>query len=149
MINGEVQSAFDILYDCWVTTTGKTKPMAMVLPVIKCGGSAISGCKEVVGAVTLDVIWINNHDNAQNYNDAPRNMTPAATDSNHDAFICPPETTGEVCWNNFVTRFGLGTATYEKQTIYFLTSCEKNQIPIGTSGGLPFDLRAEIPVLVE
>ena len=147
MINGQVQSAFDDLYDCWREATGRTQPFEMTLPVIECGDGVIGGCKTYKNPVTVTVIWINRTDNAQNYNDAPRSMS-APPDSDIEDWTYDTAHDAETNWNNFASNFGLGTATYEQMTIYLLTSCQE-QPPRGRPGGQPMNGLSDIPVLVE
>lgn len=147
MINGQLQTVFDDLYACWAEATGRIQPFEMTLPVVKCGDNVIGGCKEYLNPVTVTVIWINNHDNAQNYKDAPKSMS-APPDSQYEDWEYDPTHDAEWNWNDFANNFGLGTATYEQQTIYLLTSC-KEQEPKGRPGGQPMNGYADIPVLVE
>lgn len=147
MINGQVQSAFDDLYDCWVEATGRTQPFEMTLPVVECGEGVIGGCKTYKNPVTVTVIWINDTDNAQNYRDAPRSMS-APPESQFEDWAYDPAHDAEWNWNDFASNFGLGTATYEQKTIYLLTSCQEQE-PRGRPGGQPMSGLADIPVLVE
>jgi hypothetical protein len=139
---GEIQSAFKDLYDCWVEKTGKIELWKLTLPVIDCPGNNITTCQALQGAVTVNIVWINNQTDPH-YNNAPTEM---------DGWTVPGNT-GEERWNNFVIHFNLqnvdgAPAPYDQKSIYFLPDCNPHE-PAGTSGGENFGILAKIPVLVE
>lgn len=141
---GEIQSAFNDLYNCWADNTSKTQIWPLTLPVIDCGDqNNVGPCQELVGAVEINVVWITKAGEDPGYNDAPTQMDDW---SNND-----PD--GEVRWNDFVSHFKLenvdgSPAPYAKKSIYFLPDCNPHD-PMGVSGGENFGILAEIPVLVE
>lgn len=157
---GQIQSAFNDLISCWKNNQGldtdhngwPDRPWTLTLPVIDCPGNNTSNCSQVVGVVTLNILWISNNDKNQ-YNEVPRNMQ-VTMDGNTTTFSCPQPTSGQQCWSNFVTAFKLrdvlnGTpATYENKTIYFLPDCNPH-IPTGIGGGHNYGILAKIPVLVQ
>ncbi|MFO8047922.1 MAG: hypothetical protein R6U29_02720, partial [Desulfosudaceae bacterium] len=147
-IGGQLQTTFDDFYDCWVANSqGKTQPWEITLLVVDCPGNNITTCQEVVGAVTLTIVWINSQNDPQ-YNDAPEQMGAWSNDD--------PD--GQVRWNDFVAHFnlknlnetgdGLVDAPYDKKSIYFLPDCNPHD-PTGGTGGRNFGIMAKIPVLVQ
>jgi hypothetical protein len=157
---GQIQTAFNSLISCWKNNQGldtdhngwPDRPWTLTLPVIDCPGNNTSNCSQVVGVVTLSILWITNTDK-NHYNEVPRNMQ-VTMDGITTTFSCPQPTSGQQCWNNFVTAFNLrdvlnGTpAFYENKTIYFLPDCNPH-IPTGISGGHNYGVLAKIPVLVQ
>jgi hypothetical protein len=149
---GMVQTAYDKLLKCWndniaLDTDGDKipdQPWQMRLPVIDCVGNNTGNCAEVVGAVTLNVIWITRTDKNQMIA-VPRKMGD---------WTCSAGSTGQQCWDSFVNHFQLRDvlnntyAFYEDKTIYFLPDCTPH-IPSGTTGGQNFGNLARIPVLVK
>jgi hypothetical protein len=144
---GQIQSAFTALFNCWAGQTNKIQPWTMMLPVVTCPGNNITTCQELVGAVTVKVVWITGEGEDPGYNDAPTQMGSWSS-SNAD---------GSVRWSEFVAHFGLenldansGTAPapYVKKSIYFLPDCSPH-VPTGGSGGENFGVLAKIPVLVD
>ncbi len=140
---GEISAAFKKFRDCWAGKTGKTKPWKLTLLVIDCPGNNVSPCERVVGAVTVNIIWITGEGEDPKYNEAPTEMEKWSNQN--------PD--GSVRWASFVKRFRLKNldntpALYEKKSIYFLPDCEP-QIPTGRSGGQNFGILAKIPVLVK
>ena len=144
---GQIQSAFTALNNCWAEQTGKTQPWQLTLPVVECPGNNITTCQRLVGAVTVNVVWITGEGEDPGYNDAPTQMGAWSSSS--------PD--GSVRWNSFVTHFNLnnldpdtGTAPapYVKKSIYFLPDCTPHE-PAGLSGGENFGILAKIPVLVD
>jgi hypothetical protein len=136
------------------------QPWEITLPVVKCEdrfgepGNDIGICDELVGAVTMRVVWMTR--TGAPYSSVPKKM--GAWPPNGDPLrgtdgFCTGS--GEDCWNSFVRYFNLqdilqgGTpATYENKTMYFLPSCEPHP-PAGRSGGKNFGILAKIPVLVK
>jgi Flp pilus assembly protein TadG len=144
---GQIQSAFTALYNCWNGQTNKTQPWELMLPVVKCPGNNVTTCQELVGAVTVKVVWITGEGEDPGYNDAPTQM---GSWSNSSA-------DGSARWNSFVNHFklenldpntGVAPAPYAKKSIYFLPDCSPH-VPSGISGGENFGVMAKIPVLVD
>jgi len=164
--NGEIQTAFDKLITCWKNNTsldvsGPTgipdgipdKPWRITLPVFDCS-SGVEPCTPVVGAVTVDVVWITRNDKNQ-FNEVPRYFSiPDNPDTDADEsqeWTC--SSTGEACWNEFRQKFNLkdqnnNAASYEDKALYFLPNCNPH-VPAGGTGGENYGIYAERPVLVE
>ncbi|MHC4321966.1 MAG: pilus assembly protein TadG-related protein [Planctomycetota bacterium] len=139
---GEIQSAFNSLKTCWENSHGGDL-WELMLPVITCPGNNVSPCEALVGAVTVDVVWITGAGEDPTYSNVP---TDHAGWSNTD-----PD--GQVRWADFASYFNLnnidGTpAPYQKKAIYFLPNCEPH-IPVGGTGGTNFGVLAKVPVLVD
>jgi hypothetical protein len=181
MIGGQVQSAFDDFWDCWDThvqsTVGEEQKWSMMLPVVTCPGNNVGICPEVVGAVTVEVIWVNTSINKVIGVDPDTGENITATDwgivpLEHGGWTAPAgsEDNGEERWESFISDpkdpessyFGVGPefgggfnlrnvtgemAPFQKKAIYFSPSCEKH-VPTGMTGGRNFGVLAKTPVLV-
>ncbi|MCK9275464.1 MAG: pilus assembly protein TadG-related protein [Syntrophales bacterium] len=146
---GEIQSAFNELYECWASKTGKATTWNLTLPVIDCPGQNVGPCEKITGAVNLNIIWIEDKGNKID-DDAPFHMDdwnaaddPAVTDIND----------GSQRWSSFVNHFNLqnsdGTpAPFAQKSIYFKPDCTPHE-PAGVSGGANYGILAKVPVLVE
>jgi hypothetical protein len=147
---GQIQSAFDDLYECWENQTAKTSPWSMTLPVIKCPSNNVGTCEEVVGAVVVNVLWITGAGTPK-WDEAPMSMSGVPGYSDFDGSSL---TDGEARWASFTDHFHLkdidnvSPAPYVKKSIYFLPDCDPH-IPMGITGGKNFGILARIPVLVE
>jgi hypothetical protein len=159
-IGGQVQSAFDDLYDCWVATNDTDgdgwpdRPWRLLLPVIQCDDSNPGPCNTLIGAVAMDVLWMVESVNQNRIDDeAPRRMADWDGSGITD---------GKARWDAFVDHFQIrsgpgegpaywedppGDNGYRQKTIYFSPSCDP-QTPVGGTGGANFGIRAAIPVLV-
>lgn len=148
---GEVQVAYNGLYSCWknagLDTDGDgwpDKAWTLTLPVIKCPGNNTGNCSQVVGAVTIDIVWITQTDKNQ-MKEVPRKM---------EGWTCPAGFTAQQCWDSFVAYFQLqdvlngSNAFYEDKTMYFKPDCTPH-VPAGRTGGENFGILAKIPVLVK
>ncbi|NIS71311.1 MAG: hypothetical protein GTO12_20935 [Proteobacteria bacterium] len=150
---GEIQSAFNQLIQCWEGTTDKRVPWTLTLPVVECPGNNVTTCQKVVGAVTINIVWITGAGEDPDYREAPMEMGPFG---DYGAWSYPADagnTNGEARWNSFVTHFHLrnvdgSPAPYQKKAIYFLPDCTPH-IPRGGTGGENFGILAQIPVLVK
>lgn len=161
-VNGQVQSAFQILYDCWEEATGKTKPWNLTLPVVECP-SGVGPSNKLVGAVNLNVVWIVDQANSIDTR-APNEMALPPDDSSG---VSPgtwsnSSTSGVTRWDDFVTTLGIEKPDYtpaywdadpqesgwRQKTIYFLPDCSYHE-PKGLTGGENYGVLAEIPVLVD
>ncbi|SDX51442.1 TadG family pilus assembly protein [Thiocapsa roseopersicina] len=148
--DGQVNSAYSELYDCWEDRTEKTDPWNMVLPVIACAGNR--PCAPVVGTVSVSVLWITSD---------PAKVADAPTEM---GYVDPSlgswsntSTDGQIRWNDFVTSFGIvglpfnkGSTTdfeYPHKTIFFAPDCQPAE-PGGLTGVRNFGIRSLIPVLV-
>jgi hypothetical protein len=143
---GEVQSAFSMFVDCWISHTNKETSWQLTLPVIDCDGNNVTTCQDVRGAVTINIVWICEKTDPHYY-DVPTHMECGQLVWDNDN----PD--GAARWDSFVSFFNLkdvngNEAPYDAPSIYFLPDCTPH-IPVGTSGGENFGILAEIPVLVE
>jgi hypothetical protein len=139
---GDIATAFKQMRQCWEEATGKSVPWTLTLPVVECPGNNISTCQKVLGAVTVNVVWITGEGEDPSYSEAPRVMGDWSSDL----------ADGQQRWAGFVQNFSLtnadGTpAPYQKKAIYFKPDCEPH-IPSGRTGGENFGILAKIPVLV-
>lgn len=159
VIGGEVQTVFDEIYNCWRVMADSNgdgepdQPWSMTLPIIECDDSNPGPCNRLIGATTMEILWIVRSVNINQIdNVAPRSMADWSSDS--------PD--GRTRWDSFVNYFDIKSAPgsglalwqdppgdngYRSTTIYFSPSCDP-QTPVGGSGGANFGIRAEIPVLV-
>lgn len=155
---GVQQTTFDDLRNCWISQAGDRnsngipdEPWELTLPVIDCPGNNVSNCAELLGAVTLVVVWITEA-GTPDWDDAPKWMADWPTIAELGA-IPDFETNGQARWSSFVSHFQLKNADnedapYAKKSIYFLPDCSPH-VPTGGSGGENFGILAKIPVLVE
>ncbi|APG26973.1 hypothetical protein A7E78_03470 [Syntrophotalea acetylenivorans] len=149
---GGVQDVtFNSFETCWENETDKKRVWNMTLPVIECPANNVSNCPTVVGAVNVDVVWVQRDNPDKDFTDAPREM---------EDWSCPDGTPGFDCWKSFVDHFNLANVSgppitdqdykdmFQKKAIFFLPSCEKIA-PAGVTGGTNYGVLAEIPVLVD
>jgi hypothetical protein len=157
--NGQVNSAFTELYNCWRShaPAGEdwpTVPITFNMPVVD--GCRFGGyCATVIGAVRVEVLWMFlNNPNSSGINGID-NTAPWRMEE----WTAPEEgADGITRWNSFVDAFDLLIdsdpdieATWEnggaiQQTMYFRPSCEA--IELGQTGGANYGVRAAVPVLV-
>jgi hypothetical protein len=151
--NGQVQSAFQQFWECWVEQTERQRPWNMTLPVLDCPDGSVGPTNDLVGAVNVNVVWVVNQ-TPEVYDDAPTQMEMPPDDSDG---VSPGTWTssadGETRWNEFVDHFNLedGTgspAPMQQKTIYFLPDCSYHE-PKGNTGGENYGVLARIPVLVD
>jgi len=148
---GMIESAYDQMRGCWMNYPGldtdadgwPDQPWELTLAVIDCPENNTGNCSTLVGAVTVQVLWITRTDKNQ-MAEVPMKMAD---------WTCPSESTPQQCWSDFVTHFQLHDvsddtpATYEDKTIYFKPDCSYHD-PTGSSGGGNYGILAKIPVLV-
>ena len=155
---GQIQSAFDDLYDCWRAASGKTSPWNLTLPVVACPGNNITTCQTLVGAVNLNVIWMFDNTfnpNNPNPNDMPTEMSVSqeGQTTSWSSAEAGSGATPQQIWDSFASRFNLrnvdgSPAPMQQKAIYFLPDCNPHD-PAGLTGGRNFGILAEIPVLVD
>lgn len=169
MINGHLANSYEDFHDCWVVHTDKKRNWNMTLPVVECAddGMRIENCLPVVGAVNVNVIWVNLqlNSNPQNqeeryYEDVPREMTLYDDDGGIIlSWACPVGYRS--CWKSFVDTFGIQDYynpnpisdedyddLYETDHIYLLPDCTDHD-PTGVTGGENFGIFSKYPVLVK
>jgi len=146
---GYIEFAHGQLRTCWEAFTGRTRPWTLTLPVIECPGNNIGNCASVVGAVTVNIVWINHWENDPLYSEAPWRMENPRTGTTWSS----NNSNGQVRWNSFVQNFNLqnvdgSPAPYQRRGVYFLPDCNTHQ-PRGRTGGENFGIMAKIPVLAK
>jgi hypothetical protein len=148
---GDITSAFGGLYDCWTSKTAKTDLWKLTLPVVECNDNNLGPCNKVVGAVTLNIVWILEKSNKID-DDAPYQMGDGWQNTSPD---------GITRWNDFVEHFNLRkpdgeyafyssdpqSSGFMQKAIYFLPDCTVHE-PAGATGGENYGVLAKIPVLV-
>jgi len=169
-IGGMTDNVFRNLRNCWLNASVlkdwrgyPRERWGWTLPVIDCPGNNPGPCSVMVGAVTLDVIWINNANADPNWRDIPLQMegwecstwVGAGRPENIDSLT---QEQRQQCWQEFATNFNLQTwdgtsvgaltPSQLMKTIFFLPSCEYHE-PRGATGGRNFGILARIPVLVQ
>jgi Flp pilus assembly protein TadG len=148
---GVQDNVFRALRDCWITEAESTNPIdnlpnqpwELRLPVVDCPANNVSNCPTLLGAVTVQVVFISPEGGTPDWDDAPRQMA--------DWQNLDPD--GQVRWDSFVEHFKLKNvdglyADYAKKSIYFLPTCDPQE-PAGLTGGENFNIMAKIPVLVD
>ena len=148
---GGIQGAFDLLRNRWIDETNQDQPWNLTLPVVTCTGNNVGGCREVVGAVNIDIVWITGAEDDLLYVDAPMDMYNPNT-------MMPwsgQGLGGEERWQSFVATFNLVDINdeeefvpYQRETIYFVPDCNSH-VPTGGTGGENFGVLAKVPVLVD
>lgn len=180
---GANQVVFDNLRDCWLQSSDNPPQPPdqfwdLTLPVVNCIGNNVGNCPEVVGAVTVNMIWMTEAGTAKP-EDSPSDMedwhwdTARAIDEEIDEDGCKdldekigtptdPEgpwsnylnyTEGMARWDCFVRHFNLknadgSDATFDKKSMYFVPDCNPHELG-GHTGGDNFGVLAKYPVLVE
>jgi hypothetical protein len=146
---GYIQNAHGMLRDCWQILTGETQPWTLTLPVIECPGNNVNSCATMVGAVTVNIVWITSWEDDPSYSWAPWQMENPRTGTTW--LSNNPD--GQVRWNSFVQDFNLQTVDgnpvpYQRRSVYFLPDCTFHQ-PKGRTGGENFGIMAKIPALAK
>jgi hypothetical protein len=169
-VGGMQDTVYNDLRDCWLDTPVPKdwrgypiESWSLTLPVIDCPGNNPGPCSELVGAVTLNIIWIKQSGSDPNWMDIPLQMenwecsiwVAAGREEDINALDSSQR---HACWQEFATEFNLHTAdetpvgdlTHSdiQKTIFFLPDCTPHD-PRGNSGGENFGILAKIPKLVE
>jgi Flp pilus assembly protein TadG len=170
-INGMVDNVYRDLRDCWLDNTDLEKDWRgypkeawrLTLPVIDCPSSVISTCSTILGAVSVDLLWIKESNADPQWLDVPVQMeewecagwVAAGRPTNLNSGMSSAQR--QQCWRDFATEFQLqradGTsvgnlsASELLKTMFFRPNCEF-RLPTGTPGGENFGVRAN-PVLVQ
>jgi Flp pilus assembly protein TadG len=147
---GVQDNVFRELRDCWIASDNSpgpdglpNEPWPLTLPVIDCPSNNVSNCATLLGAVTVQVVFMSPEGGTPDWDDAPTQMA--------DWQSSDPD--GQARWSSFVQHFGLKNvddlyADYAKKSIYFLPTCDPQE-PAGLSGGENYGILAKIPVLVD
>ncbi|MDH4317089.1 MAG: pilus assembly protein TadG-related protein [Desulfobulbaceae bacterium] len=155
-IGGQTNALGD-LFNCWLEHAADNddngipdEPWNITLLVVQCDNNNMENCPKVVGAVNLNVIWINNYPgDEKKYEKAPRKMNNVP---GHSPWVCA-ESGEEECWASFVEEYQIknadgNLAPYQGRAIYFLPDCTLHE-PMGVTGGENFGILAKYPKLVE
>jgi hypothetical protein len=170
-VGGMQNTVYDQLRDCWLDpATGLAtddrgypiEPWTITLPVIDCPANNVGPCSQLVGVVTLDVLWIKQSSTDPQWQDIPLQME----DWTYSGIVDNPELTIDTmteaqrqeAWQEFTERFELFTADDTsvgdlsasdiQKTMFFRPDCGYHE-PIGGTGGFNFGVLARIPVLVQ
>ena len=140
---GDMPVAFSLLRDRWEDVTDKDESWRITLPVVECPN------KTMVGAVTVNIVWITGEVEDPAYSDAPWVME----DPRDQTTWSSNDPDGQVRWNSFVQNFNLqkmdgSSAPYQEKVVYFLPDCNYHK-PAGRTGGENFGVLAKIPVLAK
>jgi Flp pilus assembly protein TadG len=146
---GYIQNAHGMLRQCWQILTGETQLWTLTLPVIECPGNNMDSCASVVGAVTVNIVWITPWEDDPSYSWAPWQMENPRTGTTWSS----NDPDGQVRWTSFVQNFNLqnvdgNPVPYQRRGVYFLPDCNTHQ-PKGRTGGENFGIMAKIPVLAK
>jgi Flp pilus assembly protein TadG len=175
-IGGMTDNVYRDMRDCWLSAPllkdWRGYPIerwGLTLPVIDCPGNNPGSCSEVIGTVTLNVIWIKQSGTDSGWTDIPLKVNGFEGTQNWECSIWRdagrPENINSLdisqrqqCWREFANHFNLQTAngtsvgdltpSQLQKTIFFLPSCEYHELK-GTTGGRNFGVLARIPVLVK
>jgi hypothetical protein len=170
-VGGVQANIYNDVRNCWMNNPSPkdsrgypTERWTQTLPVIDCPSNNIGPCSDVIGAVTVDFLWVKESGADPGWTDIPMQMegwecsnwVAAGRPTNINTGLT--ETQRHQCWQEFADTFGL--KTYDdtsvgdltpsdlQTTMYFLPSCEPHE-PGGMTGGENFGVLAEIPVLVK
>jgi len=172
---GMQDNVYRDMLDCWLNASGLDNDWrgyprdvwSLTLPVIDCPSNNPGPCSVILGAVTLDVVWIKQSGSDPQWKDVPFQMQHwecsewvAAGRPETGNMNNPPLNSDQrhLCFQEFAQEFNLRTANETsianlthsdvQKTILFLPSCEAHE-PKGTSGGDNYGVLARIPVLVD
>jgi hypothetical protein len=162
--NGEIQSIFgnpsgkESFYSCWWRqSNGSRRPWKVRLPVVSCPDPSISRCATLLGAVDVNIMWmqIQANDCYRSDSRSPTENYPTVMEgiegTDYGSWASPNPADPAASWASFFSHFNLqnvsGPATCAQKTIYFLPDCTPHE-PAGNTGGENFGIQAKIPVLV-
>ena len=174
-VGGMQATVYNDLRDCWLygplpkdSRGYPRESWTLTLPVIDCPGNNPGPCSDLVGAVTLNIIWIKQSSTDPEWRDIPLQMkSPGKEEWKCSKWFDAGEpkdidaldsSQRHECWQEFSTAFSLCTADGTsvgdltpsdlQKTIFFLPDCTPHE-PQGDSGGENFGILAKIPKLVE
>ncbi len=178
---GQVNPVFTAIQNCWMASAAPDDtdwrgfpkvPMAVTLPVINCPDNNVGNCSELLGAVTVEILWVKDSGVDPGWEQIPLEME---REDEEEPWTCSKwdgtewkgeikiddvisETDRQACWQEFATTFNLNTwddvnvgtlaAADIQKTFFFKPSCEIFE-PRGITGGENYGILAKIPVLVE
>ena len=164
-VGGQINDDYNTLRNCWLNFPGLNKdsrgfpiePWTLTLPVIDCPDKNPGPCSDLVGVVTLDVLWIKQSGADPQWTDIPLQMEGWSC-SLGTAINALDVAQRQQCWMEFADTFDLQTADDTSvgdlrhseilKTMFFRPDCEAHE-PRGTTGGQNFGVLARIPVLVK
>jgi hypothetical protein len=114
----------------WAQSLHGTKPWRVKLPVISCPANIISNCSNVVDAVTVNILWVNNNGDTLTDPGLSHSFYPTtmAGIPGYGDWTSPDPAHAIPSWNDFVSHFHLrdvngAPAPYKQKAIYFLPDC--------------------------
>jgi hypothetical protein len=143
-MGGEVEKVLDTLAACF---RGRNTPWKITVPVVDCDANNIGTCERVVGAITIDIVLINDEMQDKDFSNVPNAMPGWINEF-------PGTLRG---WESFRDFFKLKyidangnaiDAEYVGKTIYFHPDCDGTSVA-GSTGGLFFGVFSKSPVLVK
>ncbi len=172
-VGGMQDTVYNDLRDCWLNSSLEKdlrgypiESWTWTLPVIDCPGNNPGPCSELVGAVTLNILWIKQSGADPNWMDIPLQMNKPMEEAAWVCSECGEErdinaldsSQRHACWKEFSEVFKLHTADGTsvgdltpsdlQKTIFFLPDCTPHD-PKGGSEGENFGILAKTPVLVK
>ncbi len=155
-VNGQMESVFSALYNCWQSQT-PNQPWKITLPMIECGSSPPGPCNTLVGAITVEILWITNQNDPQ-FKNVPTTYTDPESGITYSC-AATDQTGREQCWADFLNKFNVvdengkqftvdtAASAYLGKNIFFKPSCSVTSM--GGSGGAPSNVWAQTPLLVQ
>ncbi len=166
---GMVDTVYNDLRDCWlnrpVSKDFRGYPIeswSWTLPVIDCPGNNVLNCSNMVGIVTVNVLWIKQSGADPQWTDIPVQMdgwecSVWAAMGRPTSINALTEAQRFACWSEFGNRFELRTwdgtpissltHSQVQKTILFKPDCSYHE-PKGHPSGEYYGVCAEYPVLV-
>ena len=153
--NGMDNNVMANMKTCWWNKSAHgTKAWPITLPIVSCPDNSISNCAIVLGAVRVNVLWINDNNDRLEDSGVPNSFYPTtiAGISGYGAWTSPDSARAIPSWDSFTSHFHLrnqtgASAEYGNKAIYFLPECEILD-RAGTTGGVFSNVLAKYPVLV-
>ena len=156
-VGGMQDNVYRDLRDCWLNAPGlnndsrgyPTEAWTLTLPVIDCPDNNPGPCSDLVGVVTLDVLWIKESGTDPHWTDIPLQMEGWTCSFIEQGLTLDTMTDAQrqECWGEFADVFDLHTADDTsvgdltasdiQKTMFFRPDCEAHE-PRGTTGGQNF-----------
>jgi hypothetical protein len=151
-----VESVFANMKTCWWNQSEHgTKPWPITLPIISCPDMSIENCAKVIGAVKVNVLWMNDNNDQLADPGSAHSFYPTtmAAPAGYGSWTSPDAAHAIPSWNSFTSHFHLrnqtgASAEYGNKAIYFLPECEISQGD-GIAGGVFSNVLSKYPVLVD
>ena len=117
----------------WNQSEHGTKPWPITLPIISCPDMSIENCAIVIGAVRVNVLWINDNNDRLEDPEVPHSFYPTtmAAPAGYGSWTSPDPAHAVPSWDSFTSHFHLRNVTnavapYDSMSLYFLPDCEIN-----------------------